>query len=108
MMALIDTSADESPLVREIAGWVVSGKIDDAIDADTDAAYMDALRRRWPEATDEEITRGFQSQRSCSRSGETKLRVKSLARRTLTDIAATGPCETLRRRSPGRRPFRYQ
>ena len=62
MMALIDTSADESPLVREIAGWVVSGKIDDAIDADTDdtdAAYMDALRRRWPEATDEEITRGF-------------------------------------------------
>jgi hypothetical protein len=36
MMALIDTFADESPLVREIAGWVVSGKIDDAIDADTD------------------------------------------------------------------------
>jgi hypothetical protein len=62
MMALIDTFANESPLVREIAGWVVSGKIDDAIDADTDdtdAACMDALRRRWPEATDEEITRGF-------------------------------------------------
>ena len=62
MMALIDTFADELPLVREIAGWVVSGKIDYAIDADTDdmdAAYMDALRRRWPEATDEEITRGF-------------------------------------------------
>ena len=61
MMALIDTFADESPLVREMARWVVSGKNDDAIDADTDdtdAAYMDALRRRWPEATDEEIARG--------------------------------------------------
>jgi hypothetical protein len=45
-----------------MAGWVVSGKNDVAIDADTDdkdAVYMDALRRRWPEATDEEITRGF-------------------------------------------------
>ena len=44
MLALIDTFADESPLVREMAGWVVSGKNDDAIDADTDdndAAYMD-------------------------------------------------------------------
>ena len=62
VMALIDTFADESPLVREMAGWIVSGKIDVAIDADTDdtdAAYMDALRRRWPEATDEEITHGF-------------------------------------------------
>ena len=62
MLALIDTFADESPLVREMAGWVVSGKNDDAIDADTDdndAAYMDALRRHWPEATDEEIARGF-------------------------------------------------
>jgi hypothetical protein len=59
MLALIDTFADESPLV--MAGWVVSGKNDDAIDADTDdndAACMDALRRHWPEATDEEITRG--------------------------------------------------
>ena len=62
MLALIDTFADESPLVREMAGWVVSGKNDDAIDADTDdndAAYMDALRRHWPEAADEEIVRGF-------------------------------------------------
>jgi len=61
MMALIDTFADESPLVREMAGFV-SGKNDDAIDADTDdndAAYMDALRRHWPEATDEEVARGF-------------------------------------------------
>ena len=62
VMALIDTFADKSPLVREMAGWVVSGKNDVAIDADTDdkdAAYMDALRRRWPEATDEEIERGL-------------------------------------------------
>ena len=29
MLALIDTFADESPLVREMAGWVVSGKNDD-------------------------------------------------------------------------------
>jgi hypothetical protein len=62
VMALIDTFADVSPLVREMAGWVLSGKNDVAIDADTDdkdAAYMDALRRRWPEATDEEIARGL-------------------------------------------------
>jgi hypothetical protein len=61
-MALIDTFADESPVVRVLGGWVVSGKIGVAIDADTDdkdAAYMDALRRRWPEATDEEIARGL-------------------------------------------------
>jgi hypothetical protein len=62
VMALIDTFADESPLVRDMAEWIASGKNDVAIDADTDdkdAAYMDALRRQWPEASDEEITRGF-------------------------------------------------
>jgi hypothetical protein len=45
-----------------MAEWIASGKNDVAIDADTDdkdAAYMDALRRQWPEASDEEITRGF-------------------------------------------------
>ena len=36
VVKLLDTFADESPLVREMAGWVVSGKNDLAIDADTD------------------------------------------------------------------------
>ena len=64
MLALIDTFADESPTGPGDGGVGRSGKNDDAIDADTDdndAACMDALRRHWPEATDEEIARGPRS-----------------------------------------------
>jgi hypothetical protein len=65
MLALIDTFKDEPPLIREIAARVVFGfeeeesfYEDDDMEEE-DAALMDALRREWPEATDEEITRGF-------------------------------------------------
>jgi hypothetical protein len=61
MLALIDTYKDEPPLIREIAARVVFdlGEEDTYIEDEEDAALMDALRRQWPAATDEEITRGF-------------------------------------------------
>jgi hypothetical protein len=64
MLALIDTYKDEPPLIREIAARVVFGfEEEDAFFEndmeDEDAALVDALHRQWPEATDEEITRGF-------------------------------------------------
>jgi len=61
MLALIDTYKHEPPLIREIAARVVFdlGEEDTYIEDEEDAALMDALRRQWPEATDEEITRGF-------------------------------------------------
>ncbi len=61
MLALIETFTDESPLIREIATRVVFGleEEDTYIEDEEDAALMDALHRQWPEATDEEITRGF-------------------------------------------------
>ena len=94
VMALIDTFADESPLVREMAGWVVSGKNDVAIDADTDdkdAAYMDALRRRWPEATDEVFL--------CEKPGRSGRKPGSLSRLVL--IAAANESNSGRSRQPG-------
>jgi hypothetical protein len=61
MLALIDTFTDEPPLIREIAARVVFGLAEENtfIEDEEDAALMDALRRQWPEATDEEITHGF-------------------------------------------------
>ena len=63
MLALIATFTNESALVREIAARIVmqddgcdESELED--DEDQDVVYFDALRRRFPEATDDEITRG--------------------------------------------------
>jgi hypothetical protein len=61
MLAVIETFTDEPPLIREIAARVVFGleEEDTYIEDEEDAALMDALRRQWPAATDEEIELGF-------------------------------------------------
>ncbi|WP_324355449.1 hypothetical protein [Methyloceanibacter sp.] len=57
MLALIGTFKDEQPIVREIATWLVAGGMYEYVD-DEGEAYMDSLRNEWPEATDDDITRG--------------------------------------------------
>ena len=61
MLSLIDTFTDEAPIVREIAAWLVCNEIWEVMDEDAEdesAAYMDALRKQYPQATDDEITLG--------------------------------------------------
>lgn len=64
ILGIIDdpTFSHEADIVREIARWTVNGdwdwaELEDA--QDEGAAFMDALRQRWPGATDEDIRRGI-------------------------------------------------
>jgi hypothetical protein len=59
-LALINAFVDEPQLIREIATWCITANAYHTMDGDEaeDAAYMDALRMEWPEATEEEITFG--------------------------------------------------
>jgi hypothetical protein len=61
VLDMIDTFVNEDPVVREIAKWVVSEDSDALLseDADTEAGSMNSLREQWPEASDEDILRGF-------------------------------------------------
>ena len=67
MLALIDNATEASETARQLARWVLAGdESDDPIDAELSAtlndedddAYLNALRRRWPEATEDDITCG--------------------------------------------------
>jgi hypothetical protein len=60
MLELISTFTGEDPVVREIAKWIVSDDdlLAGAEDADDADDFMNALRERWPKASDEDIARG--------------------------------------------------
>ena len=68
MLALIDNVTDASEIAREIAVWVLAGDDrEDPLDADLssamndedDVAYLKALVRRWPDATGDDVSRGY-------------------------------------------------
>ena len=68
MLALIDNVTDVSEIAREIAVWVLAGDDrDDPLDADLssamndedDVAYLKALVRRWPDATGDDVSCGY-------------------------------------------------
>jgi len=61
MLAIIDERAASEPMVREVARWCALALIaeDRGCDEVISAVFIQALRERWPEATEDEVTRGF-------------------------------------------------
>ena len=60
-LALIGDVTEASVIAREISRWVIAGdesdddKLAGALSDEDDDAYINALHRRWPEATDDDI-----------------------------------------------------